>query len=568
MIRPTAAPAGRSGTDGDSPATFNLTSEPWVPVERLDGTVAELSLREVFANADGLRRIVGDVPTQEPALLRLLLAILHDALEGPAELEDWEELWESPAPFTAALDYLDRHAPRFELFDAERPFFQVADLRTVKDEVAPLSRIVADVPTGSALFSMRRPGVDRLSFAEAARWLLHAHAFDTSGIKSAMRGDEQRSRAGKVYPLGVGALGQLGGVFAEGAALRETLLLNLVAFEEAYAGSTLAERLDEDRPAWRREEPYGPGPRGERAGGPEPLGLRDLYTWQTRRIRLCAEQGAVTGVVLGYGDPLVQSAPWLLEPMSGWHRSPLLEKKQGRTPVYTPSRHDPEKSAWRGLAALLPSRSQEGERGDRGEPPKRLRAGITRWYTRIITESDMDPGKLVRLRLVGMVYGTQQSVIDEVVDDSVVLPVVTLHETNPVYGAAATDAASDAEKAVDALARLAGDLALAAGVGHPDAAVASARNRSYAALDGPYRAWLRNLARRPDLQDARQEWRETVRRQVLRLAGQEIESAGPAAHGGRVIDVPGRGGFLIDSGRAELRFRTKLNQELGPPAGS
>ncbi|MBH5337627.1 CRISPR-associated helicase Cas3' [Streptomyces pactum] len=202
VSRSTADPAGGAHTTDDVPARFNLVRDPWLPVQRLDGTVAELSLREVFANAGTLRRIIGDVPTQEPVLLRLLLAVLHDALEGPAELEDWEELWESPAPFTAALDYLERHAGCFELFDSVRPFFQVAGLRTAKDEVAPLSRIVADVPTGSALFSMRRPEVDHLSFAEAARWLLHAHAFDTSGIKPAMVGDEGRSKAGKVYPPG------------------------------------------------------------------------------------------------------------------------------------------------------------------------------------------------------------------------------------------------------------------------------------------------------------------------------------------------------------------------------
>ncbi|WP_159025059.1 type I-E CRISPR-associated protein Cse1/CasA [Streptomyces sp. MUSC 125] len=566
VSRPTAALTGQVGAVSDTPVAFNLASEPWVPVQRLDGSVAELSLREIFANADALRGIVGDVPTQEPALLRLLLAVLHDALDGPADLEDWEKLWESPAPFAAALEYLDRHAHLFELFDEDRPFFQSAGLQTAKNEVAPLGRIVADVPAGSALFSMRRPHVDQLTFAEASRWLLHAHAFDTSGIKPAMKGDEGRSKAGKVYPLGVGALGHLGGVFAEGATLRETLLLNLIAFEEAYAGSELAEQIGEDRPVWRRDEPYGPGPRGERAGGTEPLGLRDLYTWQTRRIRLCAEQGAVTGVVLGYGDPLVQSAPWRLEPMSGWRRSPAQEKKQGRALVYTPSRHDPEKSAWRGLGALLPSRAQAGETGGRGEPPVRLRAGITRWYTRVITESEINPGKLVRLRLVGMAYGTQQSVIDEIVDDSVVLPVVTLHETNPVYGGAAVDAVSDAELAVEALGHLAGNLARAAGVGRPDAADSAARHLGYAALDGPYRAWLRGLARQPDLQAARQEWRETVRRHVLRLARQEIRSTGPAACDGRVIDLPGRGKCLMDAGRAELWFRTRLHQVLEPPA--
>ncbi|MFF5257150.1 type I-E CRISPR-associated protein Cse1/CasA [Streptomyces leeuwenhoekii] len=566
---PVSLPGPRRGqerVDGVGSAAFNLVREAWVPVQRLDGTVAELSLREVFASADTLRGIVGDVPTQNPVLLRLLLAVLHDALEGPATLEDWEDLWQSPRPFTAAVDYLQRHTDSFKLFDDKRPFFQVAGLRTAKDEVAPLSRIVADVPTGSALFSMRRPGVNHLSFAEAARWLLHAHAFDTSGIKSAMKGDEKRSKAGKVYPLGVGSLGHLGCMFAEGATLRETLLLNLIPFEEAYGASEFAKRISEDRPAWRQDEPYGPGPRGERAGGANPMGLRDLYTWQSRRIRLCPEGSAVTGVVLGYGDPLLPPAPWLLEPMTGWRRSPVQEKKQGRALVYTPSRHDPNRSAWRGLGALLPARAQAQESAGRGEPPELLRSGVTRWYTQVITESEIDPGKLIRLRLTGVVYGTQQSVIDEIIDDSVVLPVVTLHATNPVYGAAAVDAVSDAEEAVKALGHLAGNLARAAGSDHPEAAAASARDLGYGLLDGPYRAWLRDLARQPDLQAARHMWRETVRRHMLRLARQEVRSAGPAADDGRVIDLPGRGACLMDTGRAEIWFRTRLHQVLGPPS--
>ncbi|WP_267882887.1 MULTISPECIES: type I-E CRISPR-associated protein Cse1/CasA [unclassified Streptomyces] len=566
--RPAGAGGGPEDADETAPTAFNLVREPWLPVQRLDdGSVVEVSLRDVFARGEELRRIVGDVPTQEIALLRLLLAVLYDALDGPAEIEDWEELWAGPEPFAAAVEYLDRYADRFELLDDKRPFFQVAGLRTSKGEVAPLSRIVADVPTGSALFSMRRPGVERLSFAEAARWLVHAHAFDTSGIKSAMQGDEQRAKAGKVYPLGVGSLGLLGGVFAEGDSLRETLLLNLVALESAYRDGDFAERIEEDLPVWRRDAPYGPGPRGDADGGPEPVGLRDLYTWQSRRVRLVAEGGAVTGVVLGYGDPLVQESPWLLEPMTAWRRSRAQEKKQQRPLFYTPERHDPSRSAWRGIESLLPARGTAQDTGHGGEAAERLRSRIARWLTEVITEGELSPGKLVRLRTVGVQYGTQQSVIDEIVDDSVVLPVVTLHATNEVYGGAAVDAVHDADNAVKALGQLAAHLVLAAGGERSEAARESVRSLGYGALDGPYRAWLRDLARQPDVLAARQRWRETVRRHMLRLARQEIRSAGPAAADGRVVDLPGRGPTLMDAGRAELWFLARLEKELGPPSG-
>ncbi|MCI3930525.1 type I-E CRISPR-associated protein Cse1/CasA [Streptomyces sp. AN091965] len=541
------------------PPSFDLVSSPWLPVQHVEGTVEEVSLLGLFEEAHRLRRLVGDIPTQELALLRLLLAILYDTLEGPAELEAWEDLWLADDPFSAVASYLKRHRDRFDLFHPDDPFYQVADLRTAKDELAPLSRIVADVPVGEPFFAMRRPGVDQLSYAEAARWLVHAHAYDTSGIKSAMVGDT-RGKAGKVYPLGVGSLGDLGGIFAEGDTLRETLLLNLIAFEEAYHGRA-APSADDDRPVWRRPR-VGAEERDDASGGPR--GLRDLYTWQSRRVRLHARDGVVTGVILGYGDRLAMSSPRTLEPMSSWRRSPTQEKKQKRPLVYMPQRHDPSKAAWRGLASLLPARQQASDMARRGEAAETLRSGITDWITQVITNGEILPSKLVRLRLIGAKYGTQQSVIDEIADDSVVLPVITLHEKDPIYGAAALDAVSEADRAVTALGQLAANLARAAGT-DPAAPNDTARDLGFGALDGPYRAWLKDLLTFPDLHTARQEWRSTVRRHMTRLGRQLLRSAGPAADEGRLVDIPKLGVRLLDAGRAESWFRARLDKVLGPP---
>ncbi|MEE1927393.1 type I-E CRISPR-associated protein Cse1/CasA [Streptomyces sp. TRM 70351] len=545
-----AAPAG--------PPSFDLVTSPWLPVEYLDGRTGELSLRDVFARAGEVRRLVGDVPTQDFALLRLLLAVLYDALDGPAELEDWGSLWAAPeTAFDAVPGYLDAHRDRFGLLHPKTPFFQVADLRTAKDEVASLNRIVADVPNGEPFFAMRRPGVERLSYAEAARWLVHTHAFDPSGIKSAMAGDE-RAKAGKVYPLGVGSAGDLGGVYAEGNTLRETLLLNLVPLEEDIIEVPGGDGSHtDDRPAWRHP-PYGPGATGDASGPRTPKGLRDLYTWQSRRVRLHHEDGAVTGVVLGYGDRLALHAPWKLEPMSGWRRSPAQEKKQGRALVYMPRQHDPNRSAWRGLASLLPDRTPR-ERG--GEPPEKLPSGIVRWLAMLTTEGELDPGALLRVRTVGAVYGTQQSVVDEVVDDSVLMPVVVLHEENSVYGETAIDAVEDADEAVAALGHLAANLARAAG-SDPEGAVNAARDRGFGALDGPYRRWLAELARHTDPEAARQQWRDTARGHIVRIGGELLDAAGSAASEGRKADVPGLGKRWIDDAWAQLHFRQRLARVL------
>ncbi|MFJ5813792.1 type I-E CRISPR-associated protein Cse1/CasA [Streptomyces sp. NPDC093108] len=561
-----------SGTKGLEPMTpsFDLVSRPWLPVQRDDGTTDELSLTDVFAQAHTLRRLVGDLPTQEFALLRLLLAILYDAFDEAddgksgyvEELEDWEELWRDEKSFAVVADYLDRHRERFDLLHPERPFFQVAGLHTAKHEVASLNRIVADVPNGEAFFSMRRPGVDRLSLAEAARWLVHTHAYDSSGIKSGMEGDD-RAKGGKVYPQGVGWAGGLGGVHAEGHTLRETLLLNLVPTGEGIVGFMADPAAD--LPVWRREHPPGPGVLEDDPSVPRPAGPRDLYTWQSRRLLLHTEGDDVTGVVLGYGDPLAPVNRWKEEPMTGWRRSRAQEKKLGRPLVYLPRQHDPARAAWRGLASLLyPQESDSGAAGrgtDESKP-----SGVVQWLAMLSdpNEGVLPEKSLFRTRLVGAVYGTQQSVVDEVVDDGITLPVVLLHEHRPLYGAAAVDAVADAEKAVAALGHLAGNLARATGA-PPGPATDTARDRGFGALDGPYRHWVVSLGESADPDAARAAWQADVRRIVLALGRELLDGAGRAAAEGRVVELPGVGKRWVDSSRADLWFRTRINKVLPKP---
>lgn len=566
-------PVGAPRAKGPKPMTpsFDLVSRPWLPVQRADGTTDELSLSEVFAQAGRLRRLVGDLPTQEFALLRLLLAILYDALaeaEGgrpgaPAGLEEWEELWQDEESLGVAVDYLDRHREWFDLLHPERPFFQVSGLHTAKHEIASLNRIVADVPNGEAFFSMRRPGVAGLSLAEAARWLVHTHAYDSSGIKSGMVGDDRASN-GKVYPQGVGWMGTLGGVHAEGRTLRETLLLNLVPTQEGILDATADPK--DDLPVWRREAPPGPGVQEEDPSVPRPAGPRDLYTWQSRRLLLHTDGEDVTGVVLGYGDPLSPVNRRKVEPMTGWRRSRAQEKKLGRPLVYLPRQHDPSRAAWRGLASLLYAQQADDGATGRGTDESRP-AGVVTWLALLANEAVLPERSLIRTRLVGAVYGTQQSVVDEVVDDGVTLPVVLLHEKRPLHGTVAVDAVADAERAVSALGHLAGNIARAVG-SPPGPATSTARDLGFGALDGPYRRWLVDLAEATDPDAARAEWQAEVRRIVLDLGRELLDGAGRAAAEGRVVELPGVGTRWVDSSKADLWFRTRINKVLPKPAES
>ncbi|WP_424536671.1 type I-E CRISPR-associated protein Cse1/CasA [Sphaerisporangium viridialbum] len=533
--------------------SFDLTSVKWLPVLREDGTGDVLSLREVFEQAGELRRLVGDVPTQEFALLRLLLAVLHDAIDGPGDVEEWQELWDGGLPIGRITKYLADHRERFDLLHPQTPFFQTAGLRTATGEFTSLDRIVADVPNGARFFTMRAHGTPRLSFAEAARWLVHAHAFDTSGIKTGAVGDP-RVKGGKVYPQGVAWAGSLGGVCVEGENLRETLLLNLIAFDT----DTLRIGPDPDLPAWRRP-PAGAGQMDPVALSRRPAGVRDLYTWQSRRVRYVYDADGVYGVILAYGDPLTPHNRHDREPMTGWRRSEAQEKKLGQAQVYLPREHDPSRSAWRGLGALVAGRTQWS--AQRGEAAQIVRPRILDWVARTTIEGDLPPDFLIRARLFGAVYGTQQSVIDEVIDDAVTMPLVLLRHRDTGLGEAAIGAVRDAEDAVTALGDFAADLAQAAGA-EQASAKESARYVGFAALDEPFRVWLAGLRRDDDPQEQRTMWQRQIHRIIGRLGADLVRDAGDAVWEGRVIETRAGQKVWLNNSRADLMFRARLSKAL------
>ncbi|GHJ28823.1 type I-E CRISPR-associated protein Cse1/CasA [Streptomyces hygroscopicus subsp. sporocinereus] len=535
---------------GGGPPSFDLTSQPWIPVLYRDGRQDELSLREVFAQASDVARIVGDVPTQEFALLRLLLAVAHDALDGPRDADQWADWWEDEDCFAPVPSYLDAHRERFDLLHPVAPFFQVAGLRTSRDEVFSLNRIVADVPNGEPFFTARMPSVERLGFAEAARWVVHAHAYDTSGIKTGVVGDG-RAKNGKVYPLGVGWAGNLGGVFAEGDTLRETLLLNMVARH------TNRHRSDpDDRPAWRRE-PCGPGAAPDR----RPRGVRDLYTWQGRRLRLHFDSDGVYGVVLSYGDPLPLHNLHEREPMTVWRRSATQEKKLGEPQVYMPKGHNPERAVWRGLSSLLAERPTASQTT---EAAPELGAAVLEWIAQLATaEGYLPRGTRFRARIVGAVYGTQQSVIDEIVDDRLSIAVILLNRQDRRYAQQAVSAVDDADEAVAVLGDLAVDLARASGAA-TEGPRSRAREQGYDALDAPYRSWLQNLGGAADPEEHRTRWRAEAHRIIRRIGEQLIAGAGDAAWQGRTITT-GKGELWLNSAYAERSFRYRLARVLGDP---
>lgn len=511
-------------------------------MQRVDGGVEEVSLTELFARADEFRTVVGDLPTQTFAIVRLLLAILHRAVDGPAKPEDWAVLWRTPGlPVGDVTEYLGEFRDRFDLLHPRTPFYQVADLRTTKNEVFRLDRLIADVPNGAPYFTTRlKDGLDRISFAEAARWVVHCQAFDPSGIKSGAVGDD-RVKNGKGYPIGTGWAGRLGGLFLEGRTLRDTLLLNLVP-------DTLTDPDRRDVPAWEREEP--PTAAEDRATG-RPYGPLDLYTWQSRRIRLFADAESVYGVVIANGDRIEPQNRFRKEPMSAWRRSEAQEKKLKAPTVYMPREHDPERSIWHGLEALLPLSAHQLQGS---EAARYLTSSILKWIGNAQSDGHVERGYQVRTRAIGMRYGSQQATTAEVVDDAMAMSVVLLQEEDNELGAVAVDASRGAEDGARMLGNLAANLALAAG-GDPTAPRARACELAYAELDAPFRRWLTGLGPDSVPGEERQTWHRMARDIVAELGRDLVTRASSAAWVGREVN-----NRHISTAEADLWFRRELRK--------
>jgi CRISPR system Cascade subunit CasA len=523
---------------------FNLLKNPWIPLLDHDGRVEEYSIMDTFALAGEHRAICGEVPTQEFAILRLLLAIMHRSLKdpstelaGPTSYEDWKywnNHWDDLLETVNA--YLDQFQERFDILDSEKPFYQVAGLRTAKNEIVELKKIIIEVPDREPFFTTRlKKGISTLAFSEAARWLIHVQAYDVSGIKSGAVGDPT-VKGSKGYPIGPGWLGSIGGFFARASTLKETLLMNLLPLNSTENEIVSTQ---EDLPPWEMPQ------LGPECITKEPHGPIELYTWQSRRVRLIHNGQEITGCILCRGDKIESKNRQKVEPFTAYKYSDKKTKELKIGDIYFPQIHEPSKSFWRGLSSLLPFVSDV-----KGFiPPK-----IVGWCAKL--ERD-DISSLISNRLklcsVGIAYGTQQAFVADMVYDDFELSINLLHNANLAQVAIEAVGVSDA--AVRALGKLAFNIGCAAGSASKEAEIIRTTTQAsvYNILDRPFRHWLANLSNI----DTAEDW-YSIARNIIWKRSREIVSTAPlSAWGGRIVN-----NRHIDVPLADIYFKNELAKVL------
>ena len=508
---------------------FNLIDEPWIKVRTPTLTVKAVSLQEALLHAHTYVDLAGELPTQDVAVLRLLLAVLHtvfsrvDCGGNPAPIQKpeqallrWKELWENGKfPEKPICDYLEQWHERFWLFHPERPFYQVGTAETgTAYSAAKLNGELSESTNKVRLFPARadtQKGM--LTYAEAARWLLYVNGFDDTSSKP----------KGKGLPsVGAGWLGKIGLISAMGDNLFETLLLNLVLLKEKN------EIWEKNRPTWELDVPR----QAERTIIPLPDNQAELLTMQSRRILLKKAEDYVEGYSLLGGD-VFPAEDAFTEQMTLWR-----PYEEHRRTGFRPQRHRAEKYIWQEFSSLL-------YRGEKG-----CRPGVITWIATLKKARCLDTKRWISFKAASVQYGDKDFFAADVLGDQITFHMNLITETGTVWQRLIERETARIDKLASAVGELAGDLEKAAGHVEQDSkgnvvpsramdCAKKARELYYHKIDVPFREWLRKLdpaqsdVERDKLRDA---WIDTAKQIALDMGEELVKDAGDAAMLGRFIE--------------------------------
>ena len=540
---------------------YNLLDEPWIPVRLVDGTITDVGLLELLRRTTDIADLACELPTQSIAIQRLILAIAY-RVATPRDARDWARQWDEGAPTEQMIEYLERWRDRFYLFGGRFPFMQVADLRTAKDAVSGLEKLIADVPNGEQFFTTRHGrALACIPPSEAARWLVHAQAYDPSGIRSGAVGDSQ-VKGGKGYPIGPAWCGHLGLVWLKGKDLDETLVLNLIPASTA-ALRGVDSSTDWGACSWEDLEPEN-SVRGDYslldpAGTPKELSIPRLLTWHSRRIRLVGDLSGVTGVVLAQGDKLAPQEMRLYEPQSLWRYS-TPQSKKFKTDVYMPRKFEAGRALWRNLPGTLPTVTTV--QGVDKQPKQEFLPSATLSFHYQLDNASIQTTypKVMRIQAVGVTYGPQESTFEDIYSDELTLSVAVMRVEREDLSAEIDRQVRLTEEVARDVGTLAANVARAAGEsgdGAGDGARDRAKELFFSAVDTDFRAWLTQVDGHESARDVGRRWERTLRQHATDIQTELVRGASSSAIIGRDT---GRG--YMNVGIAENYFRSALNKRL------
>ena len=504
---------------------FNLLDEKWIRVMTPDCTVREVSLKEALEQAHTFSSLAGELPTQDMAILRVLLAVLHavfyrfDEMGQPRALEDiddaldrWEKLWKlRHFPEKVIGDYLEKYREHFYLFHPERPFWQVREANIGTEfTAAKLNGAISESSNKVRLFSSRVGSLKEvLTYPEAARWLIYLNGYDDTSAKPKQKG---------LPSPGAGWLGKLGLIAAKGQNLFETLMLNFVIIDQKR------ERLwNGCKPVWELDKPE----TKERNEISIPEDQAQLLTLQSRRLLLIRDERGVTGYKLLGGD-FFNKVNAFAEQMTLWTH---VEGKGSQPPYDQPKRHDPSKQIWREFSSIAALD---------GDTPK---PGVVRWLARLASDRILPPDTIARFSFAAVQYGDKDFFVTDVFGDALSFHAELLTEAGKSWNQAIQSEIELTTKVANSAGQLGMNLEKAAG-GSGEELSAWLKTQFYYRIDVLFRAFLEEIDPMDNgekMEERRRQWRREEKHIVLALGHEAVSQMDRTAFAGRTIKEKWKG---------------------------
>lgn len=496
---------------------FNLLTEPWIKVLDADLTVKEVSLTDVLVHAHEYKALAGEMPTQDIAVLRFLLAVMqtifyryelngeyyelseeNDINENDI-LNRWEDYWEEGKfPEKTISNYLEHYQERFWLFHPRTPFYQVADLMYGTDYGA--SSLYGNIKSSNNKatryhFSMAEgKELQSMSYAEASRWLIHLNGFGVN-VKN------KKDAPGTAEPAGVGRLGSLGMLYVDGRSLFELIMLNLTPLRDNDG------LWGFPKPIWEQsvhtEQSIKIAP---------PDNLPELYTLQSRRISLHRENGRVTGFRAMNGDHYPFEDDFN-EQMTLWRKN---EDKKTHKIVYIPRRHSSEIQVWREFPSIF-------NIGDESRVP-----GVVQWANKICNYDMALQEAMVTFRTVGIVYGDGMSyTYGDCLSDGLTFSAELLKEFSRTWLTLIRDEIEKCNQVVEkAIRPFAGMIQEVLNQDKLSARLTKQlTEKYYAEIDHPFRNWIASINPKTDTKEEKiKEWEKISYHYALDVVRKYIDT--------------------------------------------
>ncbi|MBD3949329.1 type I-E CRISPR-associated protein Cse1/CasA [Tuanshanicoccus lijuaniae] len=530
---------------------FNLTNEPWISViVNEQGENKLVSLKELFANAHHYIELGGDTKTQDFAILRVLLSVLHtvfsrfDAAGSAYDyfeidekfvpesevdeseeyenslMETWQELWNQGYFSEIVIKYLEKWENRFYLFDEEFPFFQVKKSDISEDKISKskassvsgknINRLISESNNKAALFSPKydkKNNKEILTADEIARWLITFQGYTGLSDKVIFGKDKYKASKGWLFDLG--------GLYLVGSNLFETLMLNLVL---VHPEKNIV--MNHQKPSWEisAEEKI------KAISSTIPIdNLAELYTSWSRAIYIDPQtdlQKPFSFEIVKLPDLLHEDH--FIEPMTVWKYNTAGDAKDR----YTPKKHQLNQSMWRNFGLIaLPTKEKQNQH----------QPGLIQWINLIKNIIGSYQISLIGISMKDDANATSWVPVDEIYDQLTMSNFILTDIQENQWVTRINDAVEETKKAINFTYRSflkdINEIRNSNNNGFIDERVMEL----FYYIDQPFREWLLNI-KANDEKDAKVlEWYQSLYKLISEVASSIIENASTRDYMGVIV---------------------------------